>query len=295
MSMWTMGSNIIIIVLIKRTLGFIGDEDVKYADVVSGGEGMTMVLKMTGGPTGMIQPPMLIFRNAARSYPIKGVPDNVTGAKYRTGPKGWMDKTVFAQWLGDRSCNAVERTFESHSLFLDNCGGHNRTPESNQTLKELSYKLCFFPPNATDLLQPLDSFVISKVKDEWTRNWNKKKMELINADEWSKAQREGKPYSGKLKNPGKTFFLQLAAQSVRAVNNARDDKGTRYARKAFIMCGLSKDLDGVWKVEQLTSKLQELIAKYPVEFAGDGEEIQFESDINSDDEEEEMDDENESE
>jgi hypothetical protein len=32
-----------------RTLGFIGDEHVKYADVVSGGIGMTMLLRNTGG------------------------------------------------------------------------------------------------------------------------------------------------------------------------------------------------------------------------------------------------------
>jgi hypothetical protein len=32
-----------------KTLGFVGETSIKYADVVSGGEGMTMVVRLTGG------------------------------------------------------------------------------------------------------------------------------------------------------------------------------------------------------------------------------------------------------
>ena len=45
-----------------RTLGFRGDDNVKYADVVSGGVGMTMVVRLTGGPHAAICPPFMIFR-----------------------------------------------------------------------------------------------------------------------------------------------------------------------------------------------------------------------------------------
>jgi hypothetical protein len=34
----------------------------------------------------------------------------------------------------------------------------------------------------------------------------------------------------------------------------------------MVMCGMSKGFDGEWRKEQLTEKLQELIAKYPGEF-----------------------------
>jgi hypothetical protein len=37
-----------------KTLGFRGDNDVKYADVVSGGMGMTMLVRLTGGPGAII-------------------------------------------------------------------------------------------------------------------------------------------------------------------------------------------------------------------------------------------------
>ena len=53
-----------------RTLGFRGDSDVKYADVVSGGVGMTMMVFISGGVSSCIGAPMMIFQNANRSYPI---------------------------------------------------------------------------------------------------------------------------------------------------------------------------------------------------------------------------------
>ena len=74
-----------------KTLAFIGDKEVKYADVVSGGEPITMMVRITGGKNSMICPPMLIFKNQNRSYPIRGVADNVPGVCYRSSPRGWMD------------------------------------------------------------------------------------------------------------------------------------------------------------------------------------------------------------
>ncbi len=38
-----------------RALGFAGDDNVKYADVVSGGEGITMILRLTGGKRAQIK------------------------------------------------------------------------------------------------------------------------------------------------------------------------------------------------------------------------------------------------
>ena len=62
-----------------RTLGFRGDQAVKYADVVSGGEAMTMVVRITGGRQATIKPPMITFTNQTRNYPIRGLQDNIPG------------------------------------------------------------------------------------------------------------------------------------------------------------------------------------------------------------------------
>ena len=47
----------------------------------------------------MIEAPMLIFTNPNSSYPIQELDDNIPGVSYRTGPKGWMDQNLFANFL----------------------------------------------------------------------------------------------------------------------------------------------------------------------------------------------------
>ena len=77
-----------------RSLGLCGYENVKYADVVSGGEGMTIIVHLRVNASSRIGTPKLIFKNAKRSYPIQGLPDTMSGVAYQTGPKNWSDKTV---------------------------------------------------------------------------------------------------------------------------------------------------------------------------------------------------------
>lgn len=254
-----------------RTLGFAGDEKVKYADVVSGSEGITMIIRITGGKNAYIEPPFLVFKNANRSYPVRGVPDNVPGVSYRTSPKAFVDCQLFAEYFREnhahhrdgRSDRGRERV-----IFLDNFSGHNNTEELQQALEGLKATLRFFPSNATDLIQPADSFVISKIKDYWREQWNLKKIELIRENHWQDRVRRDGTWSGKLQQPGKQFFLRLAADSVRAVNAQRDANRLTYARKAMIRTGLSLDVDGVWRVEQLYPELQQIVEKYHEEFNG---------------------------
>ena len=60
-----------------RTIGLRGQESVKYAAVISGDEGINMMVRVPGGVHGRIEAPMLIFQNPNCSYPIRGVPDDV--------------------------------------------------------------------------------------------------------------------------------------------------------------------------------------------------------------------------
>ena len=61
-----------------HTLGFKGDTTVKYVEVVSGGDSMTMVIRILGGRRSMIEAPMLIFTNSSSNYPIRGLKDNIS-------------------------------------------------------------------------------------------------------------------------------------------------------------------------------------------------------------------------
>ena len=69
-------------------------------------------------------------------------------------------------------------------------------------------------------------------------------METICENMWSNGVCRDGAWSGKLQNPGKWFFLQLVADSVRGVNLQRDANGLTFARKAMIRCGLALDVTG---------------------------------------------------
>eukprot|EP00173_Palmaria_palmata_P000203 Plantae.Rhodophyta-Palmaria_palmata.ctg10969.p1 GENE.Plantae.Rhodophyta-Palmaria_palmata.ctg10969~~Plantae.Rhodophyta-Palmaria_palmata.ctg10969.p1 ORF type:complete len:120 (-),score=34.60 Plantae.Rhodophyta-Palmaria_palmata.ctg10969:475-834(-) len=68
--------------------------------------------------------------------------------------------------------------------------------------------------------------------------------------------------SGKVLNPGKHYFLELGAETVRIARMRTDDSGINYARKAMVLYGMSLDVDGVWKVRQLKKELRELVKEY---------------------------------
>lgn len=80
-----------------QSIAFRGAEEVRYADVVAVDEGMTTMVRITGGRYARIEPPMLVFQNQNSSYPIRNVTDKVAGFCYRSGPKRWMDQKVFKE------------------------------------------------------------------------------------------------------------------------------------------------------------------------------------------------------
>lgn len=245
-----------------KTLGFRGDSDVKYADVVSGGIGMTMVVRLTGGPQAIIETPMIIFQNERGHYPIRGVDDNVVGVCYRSSRRGFMTSQLWKEWLDERrvqrSQNQGSRT---RVIWCDNYGAHNDSPAIQESLLRLKAVIRKLPACSTDKVQPCDSFVIAKIKEAWRNSWDEYKMSQISTG-------EGMSTSGALRNPGKHFFLKLAASSVRKVNAMRDKKGMTYARKAMIRCGLSLDTNGLWHEGQLSPELQTIVRRHRLHFGG---------------------------
>ncbi len=91
---------------------------------------------------------------------------------------------------------------------------------------------------------------------------------MIQQNAWQNVPWADGQWSGKLTNPGKRFFLQLAAHSIEDVNREVDCDNISYARKAMIRCGLALGLDGSWSVGQLFPNLQEIIAKHLQYFQG---------------------------
>ena len=147
-----------------KTLGFVGSGEVKYANVVSGGESFTMMVRLSGGRDACIEPPFLVFTNKKRSYPIRGTPDDVAGVAYRTGPKGWMDTQVLSQWLSEERVIKPLDNGRRRILFVDNCSGHNETEAMRSSACSIRIETRYFAPNETHLIQTCDRFVIQNNK-----------------------------------------------------------------------------------------------------------------------------------
>jgi hypothetical protein len=245
-----------------KTLGLRGDQTVKYADVVSGGEAMTMVVRVTGEVRAKIMAPMIIFTNAGGAYPIRGVPNNMPGVTYQSSQRGWMSMDIFSQYFDDPIAYQGDRFNHRKQVWVDNSSTHNPSEQLQRVLHAKNTEVCYLSACSTSLCQPADQFIIAKIKDAWTRRRESKKTKLIREQQWQNDSNGRRGFSGKLKNPGKPYFLLLAAATVQDVNEEHDAYGMTYARKSMIRCGLSLDLDGVWKTEQLFPELQQIIVEH---------------------------------
>ena len=112
---------------------------------------------------------MIIFKNKDRNYLICGLEENVLGICNWTQPKVWMDGRVFLEYIEEKRENPPDQYGRLKTIYVENCSGHNDTPTSTAALERLNIAIRELPPNATNLCQPADYFIISKVKDAWKR------------------------------------------------------------------------------------------------------------------------------
>ena len=118
--------------------------------------------------------------------------------------RGWMDNRIFLQWLQEPRAICKGPDNRIRTLFLGNCSGHRLPDPVDEALKNITTSLKFSRRNAMHFCQPLDSFVIQKLKSYL------RKIDLIRDNQWSVGTRA----SGKLLNTGKRFYVWLAIESV---------------------------------------------------------------------------------
>ncbi|KAL3692456.1 hypothetical protein R1sor_006107 [Riccia sorocarpa] len=215
-----------------RTLSFRGDEQISYADVVSGSICIRMVVKVTRGPAARICRPFMIFKKHDSTYAIRAVTDTVPGVCYMTTTSSFMTTKCLAEYYRERRVSVAAPGERRLVQWIDNYPGHNITPEISAALERINTEIRYLPSNSTHLTRPADSFIISKIKDTWIRRWELKKAEMIAQGLWQGDGRSGS--SGMLKNPQNPYFLALAAESIAEVNAAPYRDGISYARKAMI-------------------------------------------------------------
>lgn len=64
-------------------------------------------------------------------------------------------------------------------LYLDNCSSHVKYDNVQECLRKTETRLCKLPANATNLVQPADSFLIQKIKDAWRHRWGKYRLKSV--------------------------------------------------------------------------------------------------------------------
>ncbi|KAE8976328.1 hypothetical protein PR003_g26171 [Phytophthora rubi] len=116
---------------------------------------------------------------------------------------------------------------------MDNASGHCGS-EVEDTAREVGTTVRLFPANATDKVQPADRLPIQRIKEHWRRLAERRNIEEMRKGDW----KTGSASSGKLANPGKKVFLNLAAECIKLINEEKGRKGVNWAKKSMIQCGL---------------------------------------------------------
>ena len=167
-----------------RVLGFWGDTFIKYADVVAGGEAMTMVVRISGSRGSSVEAPMIIFTIGNSNYPFRGLKTSVPRISYRTSSKGWMDQSIFSEYFMEPHVYQSHHYGRTKYVWVDNCTAHNMTPTLVAVLTQKRTTLKYLSICTTYLCQPADTFLISNIKETWTKRWEVKKSELIHENAW---------------------------------------------------------------------------------------------------------------
>ena len=82
------------------------------------------------------------------------------------------DRNMFLEWLSEPQAIAPAPNGVVRNLFLDSSTGHAETPEVENALNSINTKPCKLPPNATDKVQALYSFIMRELKRIWKSSWN---------------------------------------------------------------------------------------------------------------------------
>lgn len=247
------------------TLGFSGEPNASYSDIMKGGRGMTMLLRVSGGKDAKIETPFMVLEDAERGYPLEGIPDDVDNCAYRTAPQGWIDETVAAQYFLEKRAVPFLSSGRKRILFVEPAIWFKYANVLAEPLRQSNTELKFFPPNAVHIMQPVETILGPLIKDAWTRCWREMKVRMIDLGVWSS---DGRDASGKIFNAGPRYFLKSAATTVSDVNGMATERGIPFVREAMIACGLALNENGMWEVGQLRSEIQAIATKHKEHFEG---------------------------
>ena len=152
---------------------FKSDEHVKYVDVVLGGDGMTMVVKVTGRAITKAIAPFKIWSQNIQFVKYLII---FLCVSYHSATSGFMTFEDFVLWLDERHTNLHNMYEHQKYIYVDNYVDYNTSLEAEASLLHLNAIVWSVFPNSIHLCQLSDSFVIPTIRDAWTKSWKQKKL-----------------------------------------------------------------------------------------------------------------------
>lgn len=186
---------------VNNLFSYRAQKDIKYADVVNGGDGMKFLVASSGGPNVRMQPSFMIFINEKRSYLIQSVEGSIFEIRNQKSCKSWMDHHFLAIGLlikyNQTSAIRSNRTSLCWQLWCTQNHSWGQSCSQKVKIRILSFLAC-----SAGLVQPVDSFVIQAIKLDWKRRWNKEFIRRVELKMWADAREK----SGCVLNHGENFF-----------------------------------------------------------------------------------------
>lgn len=105
---------------------------------------------------------------------------------YLTSPNAEVGATVWSDWLYKSRAARSLPDHRERVLLVEGCSSHETRPDLENSLKKSWPQSVKLPPNATDLIQPADSFIIQNSEEAEKCGWEEYKMDCKSADCWPK-------------------------------------------------------------------------------------------------------------
>ena len=90
-----------------------------------------------------------------------------------------MDQSIFFQYFMEPCAYESDLHHRTKYVWVDNCIAHNMSFTLVTVLAQKHTTPKYLPICTIHLCQPTDTFIISNIKDAWTKQWEAKKLELI--------------------------------------------------------------------------------------------------------------------
>lgn len=160
--------------------GFWVDEDTRFVDFVSGGDSITLTVRITGGKQALIHILMSIFKTCNHSHMIRGGSDTIWGVWYRSSPKVGMDGRTWRKWI-DKPCVLKNDTYgDTRIVYVNNYPPRIENFEVRVALRRTSTKLDWSSGNIPERSKVADSLNIQK--SSWWRNWDMHRLDFLIGD-----------------------------------------------------------------------------------------------------------------